>query len=124
LGIEIDLEISMPESLTSFESMALESLYSELVETEVKLNRKGTRGDTKEKYQAIISEVNSSIKTAKGLGASIAASAIDYLKKQAETNENKRLAAMAENRVKRSDENKAVKALEKSGMVFDISKYV
>jgi len=123
LGIKIDLEVDMYESLTSFTTNALPAMYCKLAGFEVVLNRKGVRAKTKDQYNSLVLEVKSKITSAKRLGAVCSKKCIAEIYAEAKQQELKRLSKLASERVSRACESYASKQLELTGKVIDINQF-
>lgn len=123
LGIKIDLEIEMHSSLSCFKNEALPALYEKLADFEVIVNRKGSRDETKKRYNDAILEVKSKIAKARLLGAKCSKDSIAAIYASAKDTESKRLAKLASERVSRSNESKASRQLEQTGQVIDLNQF-
>ena len=119
LGIKVFLYVDMHDSLTSFESKALISMYKKLFNLELKLT-KGKKDLQKTRLNEI-KNIKLDIKKARSLGAKLSKSEIKELKDIVLKNENYRLEKLAETRLKKKTETQATGELEKSGQVFNES---
>lgn len=124
LGIKIDLEVQMYESLTTFKENALIALYRQLADYEIKLNRKLSKEKTKNYMIALIKEVKTKIKAVKKLEAVITKEQIENIKFNCEQAEIRRLNYLKNERLERLEIAKACKVIELNNKVFDIESLI
>lgn len=119
-GITIGLEVDMRESLTSFNTAALPSLYTKLFRAEIALARKGAREKAIDDARDSITEAKVGIKLARKLGAKMSREAIAELKAALFGAEIQRLERMRNEANARRVVAKQARALAKAGTVIDL----
>jgi hypothetical protein len=121
LNVKIDLYVDMHESLEHFQSQALKPMYSKLIQTEIEMNRKGSKPECNKYRKQQIQELKRDIRKARKLGAVMSRDSIKTLETGLLTAESERVRYNSEvARVNRVAKKSALKEFDK-GNVFATS---
>lgn len=121
LGIKIDLEVNMHNSLSHFKECALEPMYRAMFELEVALKRPNSKPATNKERRASVAGLKRDITKARALGAVLTKEKIKALQAKVLNEETERLASLKSKREERAALIKARRDIVATGETFQLA---